>query len=148
VRPTIEEQLRGLRAVLEQVVAPEVGAPYPRDLLATVVAALERLEQQWGRELVAMRDESAALDALLADARRAVASVESGLGARLDSAIAAALAQPEPDWLDPSAGRAHYEIRRGLLADVVRELDPASSPPDELRTRIVAHLRAHLAGPL
>jgi hypothetical protein len=140
VRPTIEEQLRGLRAVLEQVVAPEVGAPYPRDLLATVVGALERLEQQWGCELVAMRDETAALDALLADTRRAVPA--------LDAAIAAALAEPPPDWLDPVAGRSHYETRRALLAEVVRAIDPASAPPDEIRARVVAHLRDHLAGPL
>ncbi len=144
MRPTIEEQLRGLRAVLEQVVAPEVDAPYPRDLLATVLGALERLEQQWGRELVAMRDESAALDGLLADARRATPPPDTGL----DAAIASALAESPPDWLDPAAARRHYETRRGLLAEVVRELDPASTPPDELGDRIVAHLRAHLTGPL
>src|SRR5581483_305862 len=47
VRPTPEEQLRGLREVLERVVAPELHAPYPADVLAAAVAALERLEQCW-----------------------------------------------------------------------------------------------------
>ena len=37
----MEEELRGLRVALENVVAPEVGAPYPSDVLATVVGDRE-----------------------------------------------------------------------------------------------------------
>src|SRR6185295_14417743 len=108
VRPTVEEQLRGVRAVLERVVAPDVRAPYPTDVLATVLAALERLEQDWSTVPAALRSESADLDALLAEARTSVSPQTA-------AAIDAALIVPAPDWLDPAAARAHYETRRGPL---------------------------------
>ena len=137
----MEEELRGLRVALENVVAPEVRAPYPSDVLATVVAALERLERGWSTVPVALREESTELDELLAAAQAVVAP---GTGA----AIADALAQPEPDWLDSAAARAHYVTRRALLVEVVRELGPDGGSAHELWARVVAHLRAHLAGPL
>jgi AcrR family transcriptional regulator len=133
VRPTVDEQLRGVRAVLERVVAPDVRAPYPTDVLATVLAALERLEHDWSTVPAALRAESADLDALLAGTR-------AGVSPETATAIDAALAGPTPDWLDPAAARAHYLIRRGLLADVVRETGAGPA--------IVAHLRTHVAGPL
>jgi len=140
VRPTPDEQLRGLRAVLETTIAPEVTAPYPTDLLATVVAALERLEGEWGTVARAMRDESAALDGLLADAR----GVVDGAAADIERALASA----PPDWLDRDAARAHYETRRAHLAAVVRELAPDGAAAPDLWAGIVAHLRMHLSGPL
>ena len=139
MRPTVSEQLHGLRTVLETAIAPEVTAPYPADLLATVLAALERLESEWATVLRAQRDECAALDALLADAHERVGDATA-------SRIDAAGREAPPDWLDPDATRTHYETRRALLADVVRELDPDADP--SLRTRIIAHLREHLEGPL
>jgi hypothetical protein len=110
-------------------------------VLATVVAALERLERGWSTVPVALREESTGLDELLAAAQAVVAP---GTGA----AIADALAQPEPDWLDSAAARAHYVTRRALLVEVVRELGPDGGSAHELWARVVAHLRAHLAGPL
>ena len=68
MRPTVEEQLLGLRAVLQGVVAPEVRAPYPTDVLATVVGALERLAGEWATIPAALRSESGALDILLGEA--------------------------------------------------------------------------------
>ncbi|HZP28313.1 MAG TPA: hypothetical protein VFC99_05140 [Acidimicrobiia bacterium] len=141
MRPTPEEQLRGLREVLERVVAPELHAPYPADVLAAAVAALERLEQCWRTVPAALRDESAELDTLLRDAR---AAVDRGLA----DAIAEALAAPAPDWLDPAAAVEHHEARRALLAEVVRRLGPAGARAPELWARIVAHLRRHVGGPL
>jgi hypothetical protein len=140
VRPTVEEQLRGLRAVLESVVGPEVRAPYPTDVLATVVGALDRLGPDSATIPAALREESGAIDGLLERARPFVAGPSVAIGA--------VLAGPAPDWLDPPAARAHYERRRGLLADVVRDLGPAGVAAPEVWSAIVAHLRAHLAGPL
>jgi hypothetical protein len=137
----MEEELRGLRAALENVVAPEVGAPYPSDVLATVVGALERLERGWSMVPVALRAESTELDELLGAARAVVAPATG-------ASIATALAAPAPDWLDPAAARAHYVTRRALLAEVVRELGPGGGSAPELWARVVAHLRTHLAGPL
>jgi hypothetical protein len=139
VRPTVEEQLHGLRAVLESVVGPEVHSPYPTDVLATVLGALDRLAQDSAAVPAALRAESEAMDGVLAAARPVVAT---------PAAIDAALAGPAPDWLDPAAARAHYERRRGLLAPVVRELGPDGAAAPEVWSAIVALLRAHLAGPL
>ena len=47
MRPTITEQLDGLRRILEEVVAPEVKDPYPADILAGVCATLETLAVGW-----------------------------------------------------------------------------------------------------
>ena len=140
MRPTIEEQLLGLRAVLERVVGPEVRSPYPSDVLATVVGALERLAGDWATVPAALRSESTALDGLLGDAR-AVATDAA-------AAIDAALAEPPPDWLDPVAARAHYKHRRDLLTTVVRVLAPDGAGAPDLWAAVIAHLRDHLAGPL
>jgi hypothetical protein len=141
VRPTVEEQLQGLRAVLEGVVAPEVDSPYPADVLATVVGALDRLATDWATVPAAFRAESAAIDGLLGRARSAVAPATA-------AAIDAALAEPDPDWLDPAVARAHYERRRALLAEVVRTLGPDGAAAPELWAAVLAQLRDHLAGPL
>ena len=109
MRPTVGEQLRGLRLVLERTVAPEVTAPYPSDMLRVVIDALARLEDGWAAALPAMRDECREVAELLH---------EEG---------------PEPDWLDHDAALAHYESLRGRLAEVVR----TGSAED--RERVAAH---------
>jgi hypothetical protein len=43
MRPTVPEQLDGIARILEEVVAPELGAPYPADVLAGAVATLRTL---------------------------------------------------------------------------------------------------------
>jgi hypothetical protein len=47
VRPSVTEQLDGMRRILEEVVAPELSDPYPRDILAGVCATLESLAAGW-----------------------------------------------------------------------------------------------------
>jgi hypothetical protein len=49
MRPTITEQLDGLRRILSEVVAPEVTAPYPAEILGSVIGALEALSANWAR---------------------------------------------------------------------------------------------------
>lgn len=46
MRPTLEEQLRGLRDILTTSVAPAVNGDYPRETLTGVVRALEMLESR------------------------------------------------------------------------------------------------------
>jgi len=43
VRPTIDEQLHALGRILTEVVAPEVVAKYPSDILQGVIANLAEL---------------------------------------------------------------------------------------------------------
>ena len=49
MRPSITEQLAGLRRILAEVVAPEVTAPYPAEILGSVIGALEALSANWAR---------------------------------------------------------------------------------------------------
>ena len=49
MRPTITEQLDGLRRILAEVVAPEVEAPYPAEILGSVIGALDALRDNWFR---------------------------------------------------------------------------------------------------
>jgi hypothetical protein len=47
MRPTITEQLDGLRRILAEVVVPEVTAPYPAEILGSVIGALDALRRNW-----------------------------------------------------------------------------------------------------
>jgi hypothetical protein len=68
VRPSVTEQLQGLRRILEDVIAPELTDSYPRDILAGVCATLETIAEGW-QQVPAFLDwdarESAALVARL-----------------------------------------------------------------------------------
>src|ERR1700744_5700401 len=44
MHPTISEQLDGLRRILAEAVAPEVTAPYPAEILGSVIGALQALQ--------------------------------------------------------------------------------------------------------
>jgi hypothetical protein len=44
MHPTIAEQLDGLRRILADAVAPEVTAPYPSEILGSVIGALNALQ--------------------------------------------------------------------------------------------------------
>ena len=47
MHPTITEQLDGLARILADAVAPEVMAPYPTEILGSVIGALNALQANW-----------------------------------------------------------------------------------------------------
>jgi len=47
MHPTVTEQLDGLRRILAEAVAPEVTAPYPTEILGSVIGALNTLQSNW-----------------------------------------------------------------------------------------------------
>ena len=47
MRPTITEQLDGLRRILAETIAPEVTSPYPAEILGGVIGALDALRSNW-----------------------------------------------------------------------------------------------------
>jgi hypothetical protein len=49
MRPTITEQLDGLRRILAETIAPEVTSPYPAEILGGVIGALDALQANWHR---------------------------------------------------------------------------------------------------
>jgi hypothetical protein len=44
MHPTITEQLDGLRRILAEAIAPEVAAPYPAEILGSVIGTLDALQ--------------------------------------------------------------------------------------------------------
>lgn len=49
MRPTVSEQLSGLRRLLSEVVQPEVSDPYAADVLAGALTTLDLLADAWAR---------------------------------------------------------------------------------------------------
>jgi len=47
MRPTVTEQLDGLRRILAETIAPEVTSPYPAEILGGVIGALDALQANW-----------------------------------------------------------------------------------------------------
>jgi len=141
VHPNITEQLRGIRQILGDVVAPEVSAPYPSDILGAVLGQLEMLERSWYLVLPFLLRDNAAMERLLSDA---VTSVEPELASRIRSV----LAEAPPEMTDVEAVDARNERLRGLLADAVSGLASAGASPggDACAAALRAHLRARLAG--
>jgi hypothetical protein len=133
VRPTISEQLAGIRRVLVDVVSPEVQGAYPVDILRGVVANLEMLERSWTQVMPFLAWDNAETARVLDGAK---ACVEDPLRLRID----ATLSHSEPDPLDAVALDAHNTELRALLADAIPTLaagGPACAAP-------YAAVRAHL----
>jgi hypothetical protein len=121
VRPSVTEQLEGLRRILEEVVAPELADPYPQDILAGVCATLESIAAGW-QQVPAFLDW---------DARASAALV-----AHVDQDFVATPADPL-DIADLEVR--HRESRAALekAIPIIAERDDLG----ELRTQLAAHFR-------
>jgi hypothetical protein len=132
VYPTIDEQLREARRILEEVVAPEVHGDYPADTLRAVLSALQMLEGAWSEVLPFLHWDNQATAELLD------AALDHGVGP-LGDRIRTALARPPADAID--VGAAH---RRNLeLRELLSELVPTAFQWDTgaVDAGIVDHLR-------
>lgn len=135
MRPTISEQLGGMRRVLAEVVAPEVTGAYPADMLRGVLATLEMLERSWTRVAPFLAWDNERTEALL----RAIAPlVDRSFAARID----ATLGDVPTDVLDVDALDARNTELRALLADAVPKL--AAAEPDTPAAAVYADVRNHL----
>jgi hypothetical protein len=133
VRPSVSEQLDGLKRILQEVVAPELTDPYPSDILAGVCATLETLAAGWSEVPAFLRWDAEAASEILSE-------VLSADGLQLDERLAAqvneALAAPIPDPADFTALEAYHRQVRAALELTV----PVISEHEELRetrTRLV-----------
>lgn len=125
MRPTVSEQLEGIRQVLADVVAPEITDPYPAAVLAGALATLDILAVGWA-EVPAF---------LLWDAD-ATAAVLALVGVR-----AAAMPRDVLDALDLSALQAHHRDVRGVLEQSM----PAVLADDTARSAVVQLFRDRAA---
>lgn len=109
MRPTVTEQLAGLRRILADVVAPQIAQPYPAEILAGVVASLGALESAWPALPAFLRWDCESTAAVLG---AALPIVDTTLAAEVSAAAAEAATDP----LDITALELRQRHLRGLLA--------------------------------
>jgi hypothetical protein len=128
MRPTLSEQLRGLRRILEQVVAPAVDGDYELSTLLGVARALEMLEDRASGALAFLHWDNAETQRLLT-----AISVHVPIDAPLEPV-------PPVDITDVAAVDAENDRLRWLLAAAIPALanDAAASA---VHGAVVAHLR-------
>lgn len=139
MQPDPTTRLRGIRRVLDELVAPAVDDGYVKAQLVAVSQMLEDLAGRWHRWPVWLAEENEALVSLFADA---VAASELALNAPLCARIESALR--EGSAADYEALAERNRALRMLLSETIRALAaaPPSSQRDALRTRVRALLRA------
>jgi hypothetical protein len=120
MRPSVTEQLDGLRRILEEVIAPELNDAYPRDILSGICATLESIAAGW-QQVPAFLDWDAKASAAVL--------VQAGHGDALPS-----FAEADPYDL-PALEDRHRQTRAALECAV-----PAIAEREEL-----GELRTHLA---
>jgi hypothetical protein len=95
VRPTVSEQLDGLRRILDEVVAPQLSDPYPVDILDGVCGTLAMLAANWQQVPAFQRWDIECTTALLAEVRRIAGSeLEPELAAAIADVVDAAPTDP------------------------------------------------------
>jgi hypothetical protein len=99
MRPTVSEQLEGIRQILADVVAPEITDPYPAAVLAGALATLDMLAVGWADVPAFLRWDADATAAVLA----------------LINVSAPAMPRGALDALDLTALQAHHRDVRGVL---------------------------------
>jgi len=134
LRPTVSEQLAGMRRILVEVVAPEVHGAYPADMLRGIVANLEMLESSWARVAPFLAWDNAETTRVLRD-------VQTCVDGTLAPRIQAALGEPEPDPLAADALEARNTQLRELLAEAIPLLASGGPGCDEPYTAVRTHLR-------
>jgi hypothetical protein len=142
MRPSIGEQLEQVRRILDDVVAPHVDDPYPRDILAGVANTLSGLAVSWHRVPAFLQWDVEQLRQLLTD--------WAALGgAKIDAAVAAEvrtvleLPRPTDNPLDFEAlDDYHCRLRAGLEAAV----PSIAERPElaELRSRLTDYFSARV----
>ncbi|MEO5837317.1 MAG: hypothetical protein ABIQ73_29600 [Acidimicrobiales bacterium] len=133
MRPTLSEQLRGLRHILDHVVAPEVQGAYATDILLGVSRALEMLALRAGEVgpfLVWDNNETRELLRMIATSGAAVTEPIDPIEP---------IATGDVDALD-----AENERLRGILAAVIPAI-AADASTSELHGAVVVHLRERVA---
>lgn len=109
MKPTIIEQLQGLSRILSEVIAPEIHAPYPAEILGSVIGALDALQSSWAKIPAFLQWDIAETAAVLIAAQP---MFDAGLAADVQTALAEAPADAG-DW---TALEIHQTRLRGLLA--------------------------------
>lgn len=104
------DQLRGIRRILEDVIAPELRTGYPSQTLRGVVKNLTMLEQAWSRVHPFLLWDTGETAKLLAET---VEFVDDGLSTRISEALSQEVADP--------LSMEQLEERNALLRELLGE---------------------------
>jgi hypothetical protein len=140
MRPSIDEQLRGIQRLIDTVARDEHLSTAGSEALVGASRALRRLEGTW----------SGVLPFLVADTRATASLLQSlshvlpaQLSAEIDRATSSVPSYPDPSVFDVAvADERNGELRR-LLAKAVAAL-PVTEHGEAARGEIAAHLRRRL----
>jgi hypothetical protein len=127
MRPTIAEQLRETRRILNDMLLPRLDDDYAAQILVKALANLEMLEMAWSNVLPYLHWDNDTALALLNDMRT---EVGAELAAAIDKAARGPLCAP----FDANALQARNEALQALVHRVIGECGPDG------RRRIHAHL--------
>ncbi len=145
VQPNVSEQLAGIRRLLEELVAPELGDSYVATQLRAVIEALAQLETQWQRAIPLLMRENDELGDLFGQLHPALAehlSAPSELIDRIGAARATADRSASPYPVFSELEQRNRELR-GLLVQTIEALAEASHPElERARGRIRETLKA------
>lgn len=137
MRPTISEQLAGVRRILAEVIAPEVTGAYPVDMLRGVLANLEMLEHSWTTVGPFLAWDNAGTERVL---EHVAPLVDAASGDRIRAALVAA----PKDNADVDALDAHNTALRELLAEAIPELAAGGERTADAYAEVRAHLRERI----
>ena len=147
MRPTVDEQLRGMRRILVEVVQPQVVDDYAREQLGHVTAALGPLADGWDAVVPGLLRENVRLETLLRtilpDLERL--AVDPELLARVGEVGRLTGSPSQGEWrFEPHDAR--HRVLRGLVVDLVAGLDalPDDARVESARTEIEKALRRGL----
>ena len=127
MRPTVTEQLRDTRRILNDVVLPHIADGYAAQIASLALTNLEMLEGAWAKVLPFLHWDNAGALALLA-------SLRGEISPELASAVARAAGAPPCDPYDMQALQARNEALQTLVHRAIGECGPGG------REAIRAHL--------
>jgi hypothetical protein len=137
VRPTVSEQLAGMRRILADVIAPEISGAYPADMLRGVLANLEMLERSSSKVGPFLVWDNAGTERLLE-------SIAPMAGESFTRRVEAVLLTRPADHVDVEALDAHNTALRDLLADAIPMLAEGGQPTLAAYAAVRAHLRERI----
>jgi hypothetical protein len=147
MHPTVDEQLRGVRRLLDGVVEADGGLLSARSAAALDDARriVRRLEWSWSLVLPFLDWDNRATEALLAELAALVpAAVPAGSTPTAAAATQAPAAAHPPELHFALAHERNLALRARLTAVVANLPEGAPAPAPEARALIAAHLRRRL----
>ena len=147
IRPTLSEQLAGIQRALNSVVAPEVRAEYPAEILrrsADIIGALAGREQEDRRRLAAEISGMVGLFETIRNRKGLAAGDDPRLYCIADTAIDESASYHKAELRDTAEIEAIGIALRGYLAAIIREFG-CQQHYEWLTVLLFGHVNEHVS---